>query len=103
MLHNADMKIEYFEKTLIPLLKLAFERGDSKYIGVAHSHSPHHIVRTPKEDINHIRELHVDVRLKEAEEAADNGKLALALEKIESALGYLGILHMRTMDKVKGN
>lgn len=101
-MNNYLDKLNYLQSEMIPKLEEAFKRGDSKYVGIQHSHDPRILNRTPVEDINHVRNLHVDVRLREAEEAADNNDLNLALSKIESAIGYLIILHMRTKDKIIG-
>jgi len=93
-------KMNYVDIVLWPQLESAFKRGDSKYTGVMHSNSERYVSRTIEEDIRHIRELHVDVRLREAEEAANNEDNKEALDKIISAIGYLVILHMRTNDKL---
>lgn len=71
-----------------------FTRGQ-KYHGNQHSNAPRILKRKADEDIRHVRECHVDVRLREAEDAADGGDTSLALTKIESAIGYLVILHSR--------
>lgn len=97
---NYKDKLDYLEIVLWPELTEAFKRGDKKYVGALHSHDERIINRSIDEDIRHIRELHVDVRLREAEELADNGDNEAALDKIVSAIGYLVILHMRTSDKV---
>jgi len=93
-------KMNYIDIVLWPQLEGAFKRGDGKYVGTFHSHSDKVLSRTIQEDIRHIRELHADVRLREAEEAADNGDYQTALDKIVSAIGYLVILHMRSNDKI---
>jgi hypothetical protein len=96
---NYKVKMKYINGVILPNLELAFQRGDEKYHGIQHSHSPRIIKRSATDDINHVRELHVDVRLREAEDFADGEDLGRALHKIESAIGYLVILHMRTKDK----
>jgi hypothetical protein len=101
MENNHVAKMVYFDRYIKENLDLAFQRGDSKYKGMQHSHDPRILNRTAVEDINHIRTLHVDVRLREAEESADNGLLESALAKIESAIGYLIILHMRVNAKLQ--
>lgn len=100
---NYKDKIHYLKKIILPALEKAFKRGDKKYKGKNHNDAPRIMRRSPVEDIRHIRELHVDVRLREAEEAADNDDLQMALEKIESAMGYLTILHARTVYKLDIN
>ena len=102
-MNNYKDKMKYLWDNVLPSLEGAFKRGDKKYIGKQHSHTPRIIERSAVDDINHIRTLHVDVRLREAEESADNGNLDISLMKIESAIGYLVILHMRTADKMVGN
>lgn len=99
-MNDFNDKMKYLNEELQPKLEEAFKRGDAKYVGDQHSHTPRILNRAAKDDINHIRELHVDVRLREAEEAADNDDASLALSKIESAIGYLIILHMRCAGKV---
>ena len=99
-MNNFSDKMKYLNEELQPKLAEAFKRGDAKYVGEQHSHTPRILNRTAKDDINHIRELHVAVRLREAEEAADNEDASLALSNIESAIGYLIILHMRCAGKV---
>jgi len=96
---NYQKKITYIKNVILDKLAEAFKRGDEKYHGIQHSHSPRIMERSAVDDINHVRELHVDVRLREAEDAADGEDLETALKKIESAIGYLVILHMRTRDK----
>lgn len=86
-------KMMYLEDVIWPGLEDAFRRGDEKYTGM--SHNPNIVGRKADEDVRHIREIHVDVRLREAEDAADLGDLEKTLEKIESAIGYLVILHHR--------
>ena len=99
---NYEDKLDYLEIVLWPELETAFKRGDKKYVGVLHSHDKRILNRSIEDDIRHVKDLHVDVRLKEAEELADNGDGEAALDKIVSAIGYLVILHMRTSDKVFG-
>lgn len=94
-------KMQYFQEVIEPMLEDAFKRGDRKYHGM--QHNDHHRLydRKPDEDIRHVRELHVDVRLREAEDAADGGDITDALSKIESAIGYLTILHYRVNHNLK--
>lgn len=103
MKNNAVAKIHYFDRYIREKLIEAFRRGDKKYDGVQHSHDPRILARSAVEDINHVRNLHVEVRLREAEEAADNGFLEKALRKIESAIGFMIILHMRINGKIHEN
>lgn len=91
--------MDYVDIVLWPQLEEAFKRGDKKYVGSLHSHDERVLSRSIVGDIRHIRELHVDVRLREAEELADNGDFSGAMDKIVSAIGYLVILHMRTNEK----
>jgi hypothetical protein len=100
---TAKDKINYLKQIILPALEKAFKRGDKKYTGTNRNDAPRIMRRSADEDIRHIRELHVDVRLREAEEAADNGDLQMALEKIESAMGYLTILHARMVYKLDIN
>lgn len=88
-------KMSYLEIVVEPGLEEAFKRGDEKFHGLQHHAHPRILDRRPDEDIRHVRELHVDVRLREAEDAADGEDLDKALEKIESAMGYLILLHYR--------
>lgn len=101
MENNQDYKVKmkYIDGVILPNLEHAFQRGDEKYHGIQHSHSPRITGRSAANDINHVRELHVGVRLREAEDLADGEELGRSLNKIESAIGYLVILHMRTKDK----
>jgi hypothetical protein len=89
---------DYFHKFIKPEVERIFQVGTKKY-GAAYKSKRVTKGRTAVEDVHHIRELHVDVRLREAEESLDNGDLQRALEKIESAIGYLVILHMRTRER----
>lgn len=98
-MNNFKDKLKYLQETLIPKLSDAFQHGDRKYFGSQHSHDPRILNRSAQEDIEHIHRCHVDVRLGEAEGAADDNDLELALSKIESTIGYLIILHMRLNDK----
>jgi hypothetical protein len=87
--------LDYLETVIGVGLEEAFDRGISK--------NPDHTVdsnfgylfldKFPNDIVRHIRELHVDIRLREAEHAAENNDSGQALEKIESAIGYLIILH----------
>ena len=96
-MEESEMLVSYLDKFVRPELARAFKRGEKTYIS-EHKHSKTQ-ARRPDEDIRHTRELHVDVRLREAEEAADNEDIQTALEKIESAIGYLVVLHMQTRQK----
>jgi len=98
MKHNYTDKMQYVRENILPMLEKAFQRGDQKYHGIQHSHSEHCRNRPPDADIRHVRECHVDVRLREAEDLADVGELDAALRKIESAIGYAAILHMRIQE-----
>lgn len=99
MVDNYETKMDYLEKVINPGLAEAFKRGDKKYTGKQHYLHPRIISRHPSEDIRHVRDCHAGVRLREAEDAADGEDLGLALEKIESAIGFLIILHMRINDR----
>lgn len=88
-------KMEYLQNVIGPMLEEAFKRGERVYTGVQHFDHPRILARRPDEDIKHVRDLHVDVRLREAEDMADGQDLGGALRKIESAMGYLTILHWR--------
>jgi hypothetical protein len=93
-------KLKYLDTVVLLDLEEAFKRGDKKYKGKKHSHAEHVLKREIDEDIRHVRELHVDVRLREAEECASNDDFSGALNKIISAIGYLIILHMRITEKL---
>jgi len=93
-------KMNYLDIVVWPQIEAAFKRGDNKYTGDMASHADRYLKRSIEEDIRHIRELHVDVRLREAEEMANNEDYQEAMDKIVSAIGYLVILHMRTNDKL---
>lgn len=92
---NYKDKLDYFNIVMLPDLEEAFKRGDEKYVGNFSDNAKHIFNREVDEDIRHVRELHVDVRLREAEELADNFDFDGALDKIVSAVGYLVILHKR--------
>lgn len=96
---NYEDKMMYLEEVVAPALEEAFKRGDEKFHGLQHHAHPRILERSADEDIRHVRELHVDVRLREAEDAADGEELDKALAKIESAIGYLTILHYRVNAK----
>jgi len=51
-------------------------------------------------EINHVREIHVSTRLREAEEFEMAGQLHRVLRKIESAIGYLYILHYHIATRI---
>lgn len=93
-------RMNYLNMILLPHLEAAFKRGDSKYLGDMSADADRYMERSIEEDIRHIRELHVDVRLREAEEEANNKNYQETLDKIVSAIGYLTILHMRTNGKL---
>lgn len=94
---DAQAKMNYFNEEIRNRLYESFERGDKKYQEMNHRVSDNnvYIERNDEDDINHVRELHVDVRLREAEDFAGEGHASKALTKIESAIGYLVILHYR--------
>lgn len=102
-MNNYNDKLIYINDVIIPKLSEAFQRGDKKYVGHLHSHDPRILNRTVQEDIEHVKRCHIDVRLGEAEGAADDDDLNLCLSKIESAIGYLTILHMRINNKLNMN
>lgn len=96
MIPTYKEKMQYLQEVIEPMLEEAFKRGDQKYTGMNHNDNPDFYNRGPAKDIDHVRTFHVDVRLKEAEHAAIEGNdIETALEKIESAIGYLTILHYR--------
>ena len=101
MTATANGKIKYVEEEILPELLEAFRRGDKKYYGIRHWNSELHMQRSSEEDIRHVRELHTDVRLREAEDAITTGDIELAKEKIVSAIGYLCILHARINEREK--
>ena len=101
-MENYKDKMDYLVQVIEPNLEDAFKRGDRKFHGLQHSHHPRILKRSADKDIQHVRELHVDVRLREAEDAADGADLEGALGKIESAIGYLVILHNRINKKLEG-
>ena len=93
---NYKDKMEYVRNVILPKLEEAFQRGDAKYVGKYHHTAPTVVERTPAQDVDHIRRCHVDVRLLEAEDAASvDGNCDTVLRKIESAIGYLVLLHAR--------
>lgn len=97
---DAAGKMNYFRKAVTPGIREAFERGDKKYTGARHFATESHLKRTAEEDIRHVECCHISVRLREAEDLASTGNLEEALKKIESAVGYLVILHMRVNRKL---
>lgn len=99
MVSDRPTKMRYLDEVIKPRLEEAFDRGDKKYVGKQHYLHPRILSRHPADDVRHMRECHVDVRLREAEDAADGEDLKMATEKIESAIGFLVILHMRLHDK----
>jgi len=96
---DANGKMDYIEKVILPKLRKAFERGDGKYKGMQHYASNKIMTKSIVEDISHVRRCHVDVRLLEAEDNADGCDYDPALEKIVSAIGYLVILYMRVKER----
>lgn len=90
---NWESKIAYLDRIVRPELEAAFKRADHKYDGM--EHNPTVKNRKSVDDIRHIHDCHVSVRLREAEDFADLGDTENALNKIESAIGYLVILHRR--------
>lgn len=99
MVADKPTKMKYLDEVIRPGLEEAFDRGDKKYVGKQHYLHPRILSRHPADDVRHVRECHVDVRLREAEDAADGEDIKKALGKIESAIGFLVILHMRLYDK----
>ena len=97
-MENWEDKMHYVETVIESGLKEAFQRGDRKYQGM--DHDPDIMTREAHEDIHHIRTYHSGVRLLEAEHAAEEEDYEKALEKIESAIGYLVILHYRVNRKL---
>lgn len=94
---HVAMHMENVTEHIVPALRRAFERGSEKYKGYSHHWDGKALeARDAEKDIYHVRECHVDVRLAEAEDAATCDDLDTALAKIESALGYLCVLHFRT-------
>ena len=69
-------------------------------MGAKHHSNPEFMERTAEEDINHVRKFHAEVRLREAEHFASEGDYEMALEKLESAIGYLVILHYRVNERL---
>jgi len=110
---NLQEKMAYLLTKVVPGLRIAFERGGAKYTGSNAfdkqkrcSISSSFIEKTNVQDINHVSRCHVEVRLREAEEAADNATETLdtsqdSLEKIESAIGYLVLLHARITERYR--
>lgn len=88
-------KIEYVETVIIPGLTESFKKGDKYFTGNSKFDSDLCTQRSDAEDVRHVRDLHCNVRLLEAEDAAEHFDNEKALKKIESAIGYLCILHMR--------
>lgn len=97
-MENWKDKMHYVETVIESGLKEAFQRGDEKYQGM--DHDPEILDRDAYQDISHIRRLHCDLRLLQAEHAAEDEDYYGALEKIESAIGYLVILHYRVNRKM---
>ena len=91
-------KMQYVDTVIRSGLEEAFQRGDKKYHGM--DHDPDIMAREAHSDIEHIKKFHCDVRLLEAEHAAEEEDYEKALEKIESAIGYLVILHYRINRKL---
>jgi len=87
----------YHDKIVRPELELAFKKIADKYKKV--EEHPRIKARHPADDIRHMREIHVDVSLREAEDCADVNNIEMALRNIECAIGYLVILHRRTREK----
>jgi len=101
---NLQEKMAYLLTKVVPGLRIAFERGGAKYTGSNAFDNYRFIEKTNVQDINHVSRCHVEVRLREAEEAADNATETLdtsqdSLEKIESAIGYLVLLHARITER----
>lgn len=91
MTKHTEQLLDYLETVIGVGLEAAFDRGSAKYDDAFIS--PEIMDRFPDEAIRHIRELHVGVRLREAEHAAEEDNLEMSLEKVESAISYLTILH----------
>ncbi len=92
---------EYFRHCIYEDLEAAFERGEANYTGKLSWEDHHCTTRTAAEDVHHVRECHIEVRVREAEEFADCGDLAAAQKKLVSAIGYLSVLHRRLQMKKK--
>lgn len=92
---TADEKMAYLHENMLQGIEQALRRGDQKYTGPQSFDSPEHLARKPDVDIQHIHECHVAVRLRDAEDYASMDMIKEALAKIESAIGYLIILHYR--------
>ena len=89
--------MSYHDKIVRPELELAFKKIEGKYKKI--EQHPRIKARHPAEDIRHVREIHVDVSLREAEDCADVNNIEEALRNIEGAISYLVILHLRTREK----
>lgn len=99
---HVHLHLSYFSGNILPGLRAAFERGSKKVLGCNHHWDGAAFDdRNAEQDVHHVRECHVGVRLCEAEELASQGDTAGALAKIESAIGYLGVLHLRTTIRCK--
>lgn len=85
----------YFAENVWPGVKAALDRGAQKYKGRSHWRQMVHMDRTDEADVRHVRECHVAVRLAEAEDATSLDNSAEAQRKLESAIGYLLVLHRR--------
>jgi len=85
----------------LPLVE-AFIRGAKAYTGAAHWSGDSQAKRTAEEDIRHVLNCHVSVRLREAEDLASTGNRSKALSKIVSAIGYLVVLHRRVNLREQG-
>lgn len=96
---DAESKIQYLKAYIIPGLRKAFMRGDQKYQGGQHFDAPRFQERERSESIRHILDFHVHPRMMEAVHAAEDGDLQLALDKLESAIGYITIEHWRTREE----
>lgn len=101
MIPTYKEKMQYLQTVIEPMLEDAFKRGDEKYTGMQHNDNPNFYRRSAKRDVKHVREMHVEVRLREAQHAAEENDIETALAKIESAMGYLTILHYRVNQKLQ--
>lgn len=92
---TASGNVEHLKAVVVPAIEAALERGERKYTGKSHWQHQMHIERANEEDIRHVTRCHVEVRLREAEDAATVDDPETALSKVESAMGYLLVLHRR--------
>ena len=97
---------EYLHTHVVPKVAAALRDGEDRHTGENYWNDQHVWKRTRAQDIDHVRRCHVDVRLLEAEDVAEQGDwyplAAEMLHKIESAIGYLVILHKRLQMRILG-